>query len=321
MSGLWRGLALAVARTAVTLFLASVVIFALLRLVPGDPAQVALGVDATPEAVAATRERFGLDRPLLVQYGEWMGGLLTGRFGESFVSGQDMSAIILDRTNVTLWLVIPSVVLALLVATVLGTWAALRRGQLDGFLITVGSQLLMAIPGLLAGVLLVLLFSLALGWLPPSGWVVPNDAFGPFLARLVLPVLALTAVQAAILTRYVRSAVLDVSGADFLREARAKGLSRSEAMVRHGLRNAAVPVLTITGVQLSSLLVGAVVIESVFDIPGVGSLLVEAVGRRDMVTIQGIVMVLVAFTVLVNLAVDLIQALVDPRLRVAGADA
>lgn len=316
-----RTVLLAVARTLVTLILASILIFALLRLVPGDPAQVALGVDATPDAVEATRHRFGLDRPVLTQYGEWIGGLLSGHFGTSFVTGQDMSAIILDRTNVTLWIVLPSLILALLLATALGTWSALRRRRPEGWVISVGSQLLMAVPGFLAGVLLVMAFSLGLGWFPPSGWVVPSDSFGDFLSHLVLPIVALTLVQAAVLTRFVRSAVLDVSGADFLVEARSKGLSRSGAMLRHGLRNAAVPVLTVTGVQLSSLLVGAVVIETVFDVPGVGSLLVDAVGQRDMVTIQGIVMVLVALTVLINLAVDLVHTIVDPRLRTAGAHA
>lgn len=313
-----RAALVAVARTAVTLLVSSVLIFWLLRLVPGDPAQVALGVDATPEAVAQLRHEFGLDRPALLQYGEWMGGLLSGHFGVSFVSGQDLSPIILDRTNVTLWLVVPAVLLALVVAAFLGTWAALRSRRADGLLITVASQLLMAVPGFLAGVLLVMLFSLALGWLPPSGWVVPNDSFGGFVAHLILPVLALSAVQAAILTRFVRTSVLEVMGSDYLREARAKGLSRGAALRRHGLRNAAIPVLTVTGVQMASLLVGAVVIESVFDVPGVGSLLVEAVGQRDMVAVQGIVMVLVAFTVIVNLAVDLLQTLIDPRLRGAG---
>lgn len=304
-----------VARTLVTLLAASILIFVLLRLVPGDPAQVALGVDATPELVQSTRERFGLDRPLVLQYLEWIGGLITGTFGTSFVSGQEMSAVIADRTAVTLWLALPSIALALVIATALGTWAALRRSSLDGLLITVGSQLLMAVPGFLTGVLLVLGLSLGLGWLPASGWVVPVDDPAAFLAHLVLPVLALTAVQAAILTRYVREAMLEVVAQDYIVEARSKGLSRGQALVRHGLRNAAVPVLTVTGVQLSALLVGAVVIESVFDVPGVGSLLVQAVASRDMVTVQGIVMVLVLITVLLNLFVDLMHTIVDPRMR------
>lgn len=306
---------LLVARTLVTLAAASVLIFVLLRLVPGDPAQVALGVDATPELVQSTRQRFGLDRPLVLQYFEWVGGLLTAHFGSSFVTGQEMSAIIVDRTAVTLWLALPSIALALLIATVLGTWAALRRRALDGLVVSVGSQLLMAVPGFLAGVLLVLGFSLGLGWLPPSGWVVPADDPAAFLAHLVLPVLALTAVQAAILTRFVREAMLQVMAQDYIIEARSKGLTRGQALVRHGLRNAAVPVLTVTGVQLSALLVGAVVIESVFDIPGVGSLLVEAVAGRDMVTVQGIVMVLVLITVVLNLLVDLLHTVIDPRMR------
>lgn len=305
----------AVGRCLFTAFLASVLIFALLRLVPGDPAQVALGVNATPDLVESTRERFGLDRPVVLQYLEWIGGVVTGHFGTSFVTGQDMSAIILDRAAVTLWIVVPSVVLALVIATALGTWAALRRRHADGFVLSVLSQLLMAVPAFLAGLLLVLLFSLALGWLPPSGWVVPVDSPKGFLEHLVLPVLTLTAVQAAILTRYVRASMARVIGADYLREARSKGLRRGSAILRHGLRNAAVPVLTVAGVELASLLVGAVVVESVFDVPGLGSLLVDAVADRDMVTVQGIVMVLVVFTVLLNLGVELLHRLLDPRVR------
>lgn len=304
----------AVARCLLTAFLASIVIFALLRLVPGDPAQVALGVDATPDLVEATRHRFGLDRPLVLQYLEWIGGVLTGHFGTSFVTGQDMSAILRDRTAVTLWLVIPAVLIALLGATAVGTWAAMRRG-VAGTVVDVAAQLLLAVPAFLLGVVLVMVISLALGWLPPSGWEVPVDSPGGFLRHLILPVLTLAAVQGAILTRYVRASLGDVLGRDYLRLARSKGLSRGQAVFRHGLRNAAVPVLTVAGVELASLLVGAVVIESVFDVPGLGSLLVTAVGERDMVTVQGIVMVLVAITVIVNLAVELVHGLVDPRVR------
>lgn len=303
------------ARYLVTLVVASIVIFVALRIVPGNPAEIALGVTATPDSVAALEKTMGLDRPLLSQYFSWVGGMLTGDFGTSMTSGKDISPLVADRLQVSLILVSASMVLALLLAVPLGVWAARRARHADGVAITALSQVGIAIPSFLAGVLLVAVFAIQLGWLPPNGWVVPNRDFGGFLARLVLPVFALGIVQAAIMTRYVRSAILDVMNEDFMRTARAKGLSVTQALWAHGLRNAALPVLTVTGLQMTSLLVGAVVIEKVFVIPGLGSMLLDSVTTRDLPTVQTIVMVLVLFAIVVNAAVDLAYTLVDPRTR------
>lgn len=303
------------ARYLVTLVVASIVIFIALRIVPGNPAEIALGVTATPDSVAALEKTMGLDRPLLSQYFSWVGGMLTGDFGTSLTSGKDISPLVADRLQVSLILVSASMVLALLLAVPLGVWAARRARHADGVAITALSQVGIAIPSFLAGVLLVAVFAIQLGWLPPNGWVVPNQDFGGFLARLVLPVFALGIVQAAIMTRYVRSAILDVMNEDFMRTARAKGLSVTQALWAHGLRNAALPVLTVTGLQMTSLLVGAVVIEKVFVIPGLGSMLLDSVTTRDLPTVQTIVMVLVLFAIVVNAAVDLAYTLVDPRTR------
>lgn len=303
------------ARYLVTLVVASIVIFVALRIVPGNPAEIALGVTATPDSVAALEKTMGLDRPLLSQYFSWVGGMLTGDFGTSLTSGKDISPLVADRLQVSLILVSASMVLALLLAVPLGVWAARRVRHADGVAITALSQVGIAIPSFLAGVLLVAVFAIQLGWLPPNGWVVPNQDFGGFLARLVLPVFALGIVQAAIMTRYVRSAILDVMNEDFMRTARAKGLSVTQALWAHGLRNAALPVLTVTGLQMTSLLVGAVVIEKVFVIPGLGSILLDSVTTRDLPTVQTIVMVLVLFAIVVNAAVDLAYTLVDPRTR------
>lgn len=303
------------ARYLVTLGVASIVIFVALRIVPGNPAEIALGVTATPDSVAALEKTMGLDRPLLSQYFSWVGGMLTGDFGTSLTSGKDISPLVADRLQVSLILVSASMVLALLLAVPLGVWAARRARHADGVAITALSQVGIAIPSFLAGVLLVAVFAIQLGWLPPNGWVVPNRDFGGFLARLVLPVFALGIVQAAIMTRYVRSAILDVMNEDFMRTARAKGLSVTQALWAHGLRNAALPVLTVTGLQMTSLLVGAVVIEKVFVIPGLGSMLLDSVTTRDLPTVQTIVMVLVLFAIVVNAAVDLAYTLVDPRTR------
>ncbi|MFV8380694.1 ABC transporter permease [Corynebacterium hindlerae] len=303
------------ARYLSTFFFASVAVFLLLRVVPGDPAEVALGVSATPEAVAAKRTELGLDQPLLHQYVSWIGGILRGDFGVSLTSGAELTPLLWDRIQVSLILVATAMVLSLVVALPLGTWAALRTRSLDGVLITAASQVGIAIPSFLAAVLAVSLFSVQLGWFPANGWVPPGYSVAGFLSRLVLPAGALAAVQGAIMTRYVRSAVLDIMRDDFMRTARAKGLTTIGALRKHGLRNAALPVVTVAGLQLTSLVVGAVVIERVFTIPGLGSMLLDAVVGRDITTVQTIVMVLVMFTLLVNAAVDIAYTIIDPRTR------
>ncbi|WP_449281793.1 ABC transporter permease [Leucobacter sp.] len=303
------------ARFAVTYVVATVVVFLFMRLIPGDPAQIALGVNATPELLEQTREQFGTDRPLVVQYFEWFGGLLRGDFGTSYLTRTDISPMVLDRVQVSLILVLTAMAVALLVAIPLGTWAAVKHRSFSGVAIGLGSQIGVAIPGFLAGILLVMIFAVGLGWLPANGWTAPAVDFGDFIRRLILPVVALASVQGAILTRYVRSAVLEVMSEDYLRTARAKGLSKNGALLKHGLRNAAIPVITVTGVQIAALIIGAVVIERVFVIPGLGSMLLDAVGNRDLLTVQSVVMVLVAITLILNLVVDILYTVVDPRLR------
>ncbi|GAA1604616.1 ABC transporter permease [Leucobacter chromiireducens] len=303
------------ARFAVTYLVATVVVFLFMRLIPGDPAQIALGVNATPELLEQTRKEFGTDRPLIVQYFDWAGGLLRGDFGVSYVTRTDISPLVNDRLQVSLILVIAAMIVALAIAIPLGTWAAVKHRNLSGVVIGAGSQLGVAVPGFLAAILLVLVFAVGLGWLPASGWTPPGEDFGDFLRRLILPVLALASVQGAILTRYVRSAVLEIMSEDYLRTARAKGLSKMGALVKHGLRNAAIPVITVTGVQIAALIIGAVVIERVFVIPGLGSMLLDAVGNRDLLTVQSVVMVLVAITLVLNLVVDVLYTIVDPRMR------
>ena len=302
-------------RFLLSLVIASLLIFLLLRAVPGDPARIALGVTATEEAVAALASELGTDRPLGAQYLDWAGGLLSGDFGRSLASRQDIAPLVLDRAQVSLILVGTAMALSLLIAVPLGMWGARRAGHPDGALVSAGAQVGIAVPSFLAGVLLVAVVAVRWGWLPASGWIPPGVDFGGFLARLVLPVVSLTVVQAAILTRYVRSALLEVMEQDFMRTARVSGASVGRALWRHGLRNAALPVLTVTGLQLTALVVGAVVIERVFLVPGLGTMLLDAVAVRDLTTVQTIVMVLVVFTLVVNLMVDLAYRLVDPRIR------
>lgn len=301
-----------------SLLLASIVVFAFMSVLPGDPARVALGVNATPEAVAALRAEFGTDRPLLTQYADWAGGLLTGDFGQSYVTSSAIGPRVLDRLLVTLWLVASAMVLALAIALPTGIVAAARHRKLSGMALSGLSQVGVAVPSFLAGILLVTVFAVQLGWLPSGGWVPPAEDPPQFLRRLVLPALALGLVQGAVLTRYVRSAILDVLREDYLRTARAKGMGPYRALVRHGLRNAAIPVVTVLALQLATLLIGAVVVERVFVIPGLGSLLLDGVANRDLLLVQGVVMVLVLAVLLVNFVVDVLYTVLDPRLRRAG---
>ena len=297
---------------------ASVLIFIVMQILPGNAAQVALGTNATPEAVAQLEERYGLNRPLIVQYFDWIGGVLKGDFGTSYVTGAQIGPVIANSIQVTLILVIGSMLFAVIAAVPLGTLAAINHKNPLGGLISALSQLGVAIPNFLAGILLVIVFSLTLHWFPSGGWRAPIEGMGGFLSRLILPVSALALVQGAILTRYVRSAVLDVMSEDYLRTARAKGLTRGVALVRHGLRNAAIPVVTVAGLQLATLLVGAVVVEQVFVIPGLGSELVRAVANRDLVTVQGIVLVLSVLVLALNTIVDILYPILDPRVRRAA---
>jgi peptide/nickel transport system permease protein len=307
-------------RTAVllvSLAVSSVLVFAFMAVLPGDPARVALGVNASDEAVAQLRQQFGLDRPLTTQYFDWLSGLLHGDFGTSYVSKVAIGPQIVDRFQVTLWLVLTGMVVALVIAAPAGTVMAARHRRISGLALSALSQVGVAVPAFLAGILLIMVFAVKLGWLPANGWTPPAENPGMFLKQLVLPALSLGLVQGAVLTRYVRSAVLDVLREDYLRTARAKGLRPFPALWRHGLRNAAVPVVTVLGLQLATLLIGAVVVERVFVIPGLGSLLLDGVSNRDLLLVQDLVMVLVVAVLLVNFVVDLLYVALDPRLRVS----
>lgn len=298
-----------------TVVLASVLVFAFLALLPGSAARVSLGTNATPEAVARVEADFGLDRPVPAQYVDWVSGLPTGDFGTSYVTRRSIGPAIVDRLLVTTWLVGASMLVALVIALPLGTLAAVRHRRASGTVLAAISQVGIAVPSFLAGLLLIALFAVKLRWFPSGGWTPPAEDPAAFLRGLLLPALALGLVQGSVLARYVRSTVLNVQREDFIRTARSKGLRRWQALVRHGLRNAAIPIVTVLGLQLSVLLVGAVVVEQVFTVPGLGSLLLEGVGNRDLLLVQGVVMVLVVMILAINWAVDVLYTVLDPRLR------
>ncbi len=282
---------------------ASVVIFLLLRAIPGDPARIALGLNASDEAVAELSHTLGTDRPLLAQYVGWIVAMLRGDFGVSLASGADLGPVIWQRAGVSLVLAVAAMALSLAIALPVGIWLARRNSAVLSGL----TQLGMAVPSFVVGIVAVAVFSVRLGWLPANGWGTA--------AHAVLPVLSLTAVQTAILARYIRTAVSEELERDYVRTARSTGASMTQVVREHVLRNAALPVLTVVGIQLSALVVSAVVVEQVFAIPGLGSFLLDSVRNRDITAVQSTMMLLVAFTLLVNALVDIAYGVVDPRVR------
>ncbi|HOB06309.1 MAG TPA: ABC transporter permease [Propionibacteriaceae bacterium] len=306
---------------AASLLGASGIIFLVVNALPGDVAQVILGTGATPEAVAALRQRYGLDRPGIVRYLSWLGGLFTGNLGTSYVTGESVTSQVLPRLGVTTWLVSFAVIVALVVAIPQGMVAAMQRRRWQGALASATSQIGLAIPAFYAGILLVVVFAVKLRWLPANGYQQLHDDNGWHVAawaqRLILPVASLAIVQASVLTRYVRSAFVEVLNEDWFRTARSVGWTRWRALWRHGIRNAAISVVTVLGLQLATMLVGAIVVEQVFSLPGLGTLLLTAVGNRDLQLVQGIVLLLVAAVLVINLLVDLSYLAIDPRLRSA----
>jgi peptide/nickel transport system permease protein len=305
-----------------TLAVASVVVFAVLELLPGNAAEVILGDTATPEAVAALEAQLGLDRPPLQRYLDWVGGLLRGETARSISYDTPTAELLAERLRVTLPLALMAMALTVVLAITLGVYAAARHHRLGDVGVMTLSQLGMAIPNFWFAILLILLFAVQLQWVGAGGfpgWT--EDEGGGLLEglrALLLPALSLALVQAAILARVTRSAVLDVMREDYVRTARAKGLSRRQALLRHVLRNAMIPVLTVAGLQFANLVTGTIVVESVFVLPGIGRLVFQAISNRDLVVVRDVVMLLAAVVVLVNLVVDLLYAVVDPRLRHAA---
>ena len=297
-----------------SLLAASALIFSIMGLVPGEPASFMLGTGAQPETVAALRQQLGLDQPFALRYAAWLGAILQGDFGTSFTYKTPISGMILDRLQVSLPLAVLALMLAVAVALPVGLYAAGRRGRLGDGLTMGAAHLGVALPNFWLAMLLVLVFAVNLQWLPAGGFSGWTDPFAA-LRSLILPAVALALPQAAILARVLRSALVETMGQDYIRTARAKGLTTSQALRRHALRNALIPVLTILGMQFSFLLAGAIIIENVFYLPGLGRMIFQAITQRDLVVVQSAVLVLVAAVILVTFLVDLAYAAVDPRLR------
>lgn len=298
------------------LAVASVLIFLSLRVLPGDVAQLVGGTQASPEQVAALRESLGLNAPLWQQYTDWIGGLFRGDLGISLLTGTPVATELLDKAQVTVPLAAMSLTVALIVGIPFGVLSALGRRRAGGTALSVGAQALAAVPVVWAGMMLVVVFAVWLGWLPPqgfprAGWSDPAAA----LRALVLPALTIGVVEGAMLLRFVRSATLQALGQDYVRTAAAKGLTRTRALLGHGLPNVGLSVITVLGLQIAGIIVGAVVIEQLFTLPGVGRMLVSDVAARDLPKVQGELLALTGVVLIIGFVVDLVHRLIDPRQR------
>jgi peptide/nickel transport system permease protein len=300
---------------AATLFVASLVVFSVLEIIPGDPAQLMLGMDASEDALNALREQMGLNHPIGTRYFNWIGGLLSGDFGRSYTYSSPVIDLVRERIVVTLPLALMALTLSTLIAIPVGIFAASRRGRVGDTLSMAVAQFGVAVPNFWFALLLVYIFAVWLRLVPSGGFPGWDAGVGPALRSLILPAVALALPQAAILSRVTRTSLVEVLGEDYIRTARAKGISRQGVLWRHALQNALIPVLTIMGLQFAFLITGTIIIENVFSLPGLGRLVFQAITQRDLIVVEGVVILLVAAVIVVNFIVDLSYALVDPRLR------
>lgn len=302
----------------ITLFAVSLIINLVMGLLPGDPATIMLGTSASPDTLAALQKQMGLDQPLLLRYIHWLAGVFHGDLGQSYTYGVPVAGLIVERLAVTLPLALLAVCLSVTIAIPLGVAAARNRNGALDFAAGLFSHVGIAVPGFWVGLLLIIVFSTTLGWMPAGGFPGWSPSFAAGLTALILPAVALALSQAGVLTRVCRSAVLEVMNEDFVRTARAKGLSERVALWRHAVPNAMIPVVTMIGLQFTFLIAGAVLVENVFNLPGLGRLAYQALTQRDIVVMQSVVLFFSALVIIMNFVVDIAYLFIDPRLR-AGA--
>ena len=299
----------------VTLLGATVLTFLALEILPGDPAAVILGIDAPESAIQALRDKLGLDRPILERYFAWLGDIVTLRFGVSFTYSTPVIELVKARLAITIPLALMAMVLSAVVAFGLGVYAASRHNKPGDVTVMSISQLGISVPNFWLSLLLILLFAVNLRWFASGGFPGWQNGVWPAFRALLLPAIALATVQGAILARFTRSAVLDTMREDYVRTARAKGLSRRATLWRHVLRNAMIPVITIMGLQFANLLAGTIIVEEVFAMPGLGRLILQAISNRDIAVVRDVVLMLAALVVFINFIVDILYAVIDPRLK------
>ena len=300
-------------------FVVSVVIFLIIHLTPGDPAAVMLGDQADPEAIAALREALGLNDPLPVQYLRWLGGVLRGDLGQSLYSDESMVSMLLSHLGPTLSLTVFALAISLIVAVPLGILAARKRGALADNAISVFSMIGISMPSFLLGLLLMLVFAVTLRWLPAAGYkTLAEDGMAEHLRYLVMPAIALGFMEAGLILRMTRSSMLEVLGSDYIRMAKAKGEKSLAITCKHAFKNALIPIVTTVGQTFMGLLSGATVVESIFNIPGIGKMTITAVQQRDYEVVQAVVLFLSMINIVVCLVIDLIYAAIDPRVRLSA---
>jgi len=307
-------------QTVIVLILLSFIAFSILHLIPGDPVVTMLGIEATQAQIEKVRHELGLDRPILVQYLRWFGNMLQGDFGRSIMYRESVAALILTRLPVTFHIGFIALILSTLISIPAGVISAVKRGTFLDQLITVSANIGLAVPVFWLGIIGIYFFALKLGWLPVQGYSSPFDNFWLNTRQIIMPVICLAVLPLASLTRQARSSMLEVIRQDYIRTARSKGLKERVVIMEHGLKNAVIPVITLLGLQLRNLVGGSVLVETVFNIPGMGRLLVTGVFDKDFVVVQGCVMVVAIVVALANLAVDISYGYFDPRIRVQEQD-
>jgi peptide/nickel transport system permease protein len=303
--------------TLIVLLGVTFAVFLIIQLVPGDPARVILGVQANEENTAALRERLGLNEPFLVQYGNWLINAVQGDLGRSLITGQEVAPQIAARLPATLMLAAAALIIGLIIAIPAGIISALKPGSTIDVVASISSQVGVAIPDFWLGIMLILLFSLTLGWLPARGYTPIQESFSGWLSHIILPAITLGIISGAVQTRFVRSAMLEVLNENYIRTAHAKGLAERKVIMGHALPNAMITIVTIIGLQITALLSAVVVVEVVFGWPGLGRLALEAVLDRDYPLLQGTVLIMAMMLTMVNLGVDLLYFVLDPRIEYA----
>lgn len=298
----------------------AVVTFGLIHFMPGDAAATMLGPEASPEQVAALRESLGLNEPIWTQFGSWLAAAVTGDLGTSIFAGRPVTEVLMGALGPTIHLAIQAQLLAILIGVPAGILAARKQGTGTDQTVMVGALMGISVPSFLLGLFLMLLFGVILGWLPVAGYRPIEEGLVDSLRYLALPTIALGAMQAALIARMTRTAMLDTFSKNYMKTAKAKGVKDRVRLYKHALRNASLPIITTIGQTLGTLIAGAAVVETVFNIPGIGQLIVNSVDRRDVVVIQGVVLLIAVSYVLINFLVDILYSVLDPRVRFTGGD-
>lgn len=305
-----------IGQSIIVLFIVTVLVFLIMHMMPGDPVAIYLGETATPEQIEFYTKEFGLDQPLYVQYFKWVGGLFQGEMGRSISFSMDVTDLLPKRIITTLSVTVPAFILSIVLGVTLGVLSATHRGKILDSVISVFANIGIATPAFWVGIILVYILSLQLGWLPVQGYTPLSEDFVLGIRQLIMPVIVLSLGHTASIARQTRSAMLEVISSDYIRTARSKGLKEKTVTLRHGLRNALVPIVTLLGMSVGGLIGGTVLIEQLFVIPGVGSLMMTAILNKDYMVVQNVVFIIALFVMVCNLLVDILYGYIDPRIRV-----